>query len=643
MASNELVEMTKDTEVEDRADEKVDEKEVAQDEDDKTKMPAEPAAPRRRVTPRRVCVGVVLLLVLVSGGVAGWLGLSDEAEELLGFTPDPTEEDIEQSERPVTEHKAGGVAELRYLIGLDADAGEQAHLDLLMYLDSQSVSYRRLPLLEAIEAVLSPDQIEELRHGRWHAVQSLERDMNVANDLAIVGSSGATDVGNDEETQGNGNSRVRRLRDGRRFLSESKSHFNISTTFEQLSITTHDTQSSAPYHLDRLDASPRDGEYTYHFDGTGVDIYIVDTGVRLTHEEFAGRTSQNSYGSSEDGNGHGTAMAGAALGAMYGASKDARLISVQVLGASGSGTMSSLIAGLSWIAENRDPNRESVVSMSLGGGRSPAIDNAVQNVINDGMAVIVAAGNEGADACDFSPANVEEALTVGSVGSSGSTSSFSNTGECVNIFAPGEQIVTASHQSDSALVSVSGTSPATAIVAGVAAMFLEAGHGASQLMSKMVEAAGGSSGSVKTPHNAVSTTSEAGTSVPTTSTTERPVLTTTSTVTRPGTCSPLWASASGGVKRSGRKMLVGTGHKLRFLQLLEAKLKCTCATRRCNVDLYLMVRESRKWRSVLVSRSRSPNERLRARSLFFGSSSFVTVAYPKLGDATCELCSRVIR
>merc|ERR1719272_450772 len=147
--------------------------------------------------------------------------------------------------------------------------------------------------------------------------------------------------------------------------------------------------------------------------------------------------------------------------------------------------MSGVIQGLNWVASNRDPSRKSVVSMSLGGSRSPSLDNAVQNLLDMGIPVVVAAGNDGRDACNYSPAGVPGALTIGSIGRTDQVSYFSNTGSCVDLYAPGESIVAASHRSDTGLVSMSGTSPATAIAAGVAAQFINAGVRNSDLFSAM--------------------------------------------------------------------------------------------------------------------------------------------------------------
>ncbi len=249
-------------------------------------------------------------------------------------------------------------------------------------------------------------------------------------------------------------------------------------------VTVEAVQQPATWGLDRIDQRdlPLNNTYTYFLTGQGVDVYVIDTGIRRTHQEFEGRavhgfTAINDGRGSDDCNGHGTHVAGTIGGRTYGVAKDVRLYAVRVLGCSGSGSYSDIIAGVDWVTRNaRGP---SVANMSLGGGPSAALDNAVRNSIAAGVVYAIAAGNDNANACNYSPARTLEALTVGATTSSDARSSFSNYGTCVDIFAPGSGITSAWYSSDVATRSLSGTSMASPHVAGVAALYLEAHPNAS--------------------------------------------------------------------------------------------------------------------------------------------------------------------
>jgi len=243
------------------------------------------------------------------------------------------------------------------------------------------------------------------------------------------------------------------------------------------------SQSPATWGLDRIDArSGLDDEYTYEADGSGVNAYILDTGINTSHDEFGGRASvgYDAVGDGQNGqdcNGHGTHVAGTVGGSTYGVAKNVSLIAVRVLDCEGGGTMSGVIDGIDWVTNNhQDP---AVANMSLGGGASQSLDDAVQNSIDAGVSYAVAAGNDDADACNSSPARVADALTVGSTTSNDARSSFSNYGSCVDVFAPGSDIKSSWHTSDTATNTISGTSMASPHVAGVVALFLENNTGAS--------------------------------------------------------------------------------------------------------------------------------------------------------------------
>ncbi|MEU8306752.1 S8 family peptidase [Actinomadura sp. NPDC048955] len=241
------------------------------------------------------------------------------------------------------------------------------------------------------------------------------------------------------------------------------------------------TQQNPPsWGLDRIDqtALPLSHSYTYNATGAGVYAYIIDTGIHAAHPQFGGRAS-NVYdalgGNGADCNGHGTHVAGTVGSTSYGVAKNVYLRGVRVLNCQGSGTSSGVIAGMNWVAGHR--SRPAVANMSLGGGYSSSMNSAADNLASSGVFLAVAAGNDGRNACDYSPGSAANTTTVAASTITDARASYSNYGSCVDLYAPGSSIT--STWLNGGTNTISGTSMATPHVTGVAALYKAANGDAS--------------------------------------------------------------------------------------------------------------------------------------------------------------------
>ncbi|MFG1885845.1 S8 family serine peptidase [Micromonospora sp. NPDC049102] len=271
---------------------------------------------------------------------------------------------------------------------------------------------------------------------------------------------------------------------GAKAAARIAAHPDVAYVEQNHTVRISGTQPNPPsWGLDRVDQRnlPLDSSYTYPNTATNVHAYIVDTGINFSHNDFGGRAASGydavDGGSADDCNGHGTHVAGTVGGSTYGLAKGVQLVGVRVLNCSGSGTNAGVIGGIDWVTANAI--KPAVANMSLGGSANSSLDTAINNSISSGVTYAVAAGNGNAlgvrqNACNYSPARVASAITVGATQNNDAAASFSNFGTCVDILAPGVDITSAWYNSNTATNTISGTSMASPHVAGAAALALSA-------------------------------------------------------------------------------------------------------------------------------------------------------------------------
>ncbi|KAG5745041.1 hypothetical protein H9Q70_012266 [Fusarium xylarioides] len=263
------------------------------------------------------------------------------------------------------------------------------------------------------------------------------------------------------------------------------------------------SQTSAPWGLARLSQVYNehgvDARYSYDATaGAGTTVYIHDSGIRTTHKEFGGRAAwgANFISGSPDTDefGHGTHVAGIVGGKTYGVAKGCSIYAVKVIDKDGIGTMSNILQGLQWAvnhAKSKGITKKSIINASLGGPYTKIGNDAVKAATDLGITIVVAAGNEADDAANYSPASAPSTITVAAIDSSNYRTLWSNYGKAVDIFAPGSDILSAGHLSDSSSIYMSGTSMAAPHVAGLAAYFMakEGLRGSTAVTKRIIGAA----------------------------------------------------------------------------------------------------------------------------------------------------------
>ncbi|CAG8484619.1 8517_t:CDS:2 [Paraglomus brasilianum] len=272
-------------------------------------------------------------------------------------------------------------------------------------------------------------------------------------------------------------------------IDKIKQRSDVAYVEQNQKVYASEIQANAQPNLVRISHKNVTGQTTYEFDpiaGKDVNIYIIDTGILVSHSEFGGRARVGvTVPDAEDTDkaGHGSHVAATAAGNKFGVAKKSNLIAVKVLGDDGSGSNTDVITGVQFALDDHKKNLEnsqktgkpfkgSVANLSLGGGKSAAVDAAVNSAVDGGMVVVVAAGNDDVDACTQSPSGASKVISVAAIDGKDTRADFSNFGKCVKMFAPGVNILSAGIKSNTDTAILSGTSMASPHVAGLAAYFL---------------------------------------------------------------------------------------------------------------------------------------------------------------------------
>ena len=347
-----------------------------------------------------------------------------------------------------------------------------------------------------------------------------------------------------------------------------------------LDIATTTQNLSGQWNLDRIDQNnlPLDNKFNYAENGTGVTIYHIDSGVRHSHADLAGKllpgvsfVGGKQSADFDDCHGHGTHTAATLVGNTYGVAKGAKLVPVHVLACdSMDASWKGTIAGVNWVTNTWNPaSGPAIMSMSVGGSANATLDAAIQKAITKGITVVIGAGNDNRDACVASPARVKSAITVGATTNNDTRASYSNWGSCVDLFAPGSSIRSAGSTGDTAISIRSGTSMATPVVAGLAAQLLQTNKSATPAQvqsaivaqtSKVVTDSKGYNGLAQTGGTitAIPVATMTSTTVkPTTTTTVKPTTTTTVKPTTTTTAKPTTTTTAAPKLKAGQYIMRG--------------------------------------------------------------------------------------